>query len=432
MVCHTTLLLAALMLLALALSVQAGDLHWLGEPDMAKDFFPIMVWDTLNADHVSPESRPRALADMAECGFTIGAYVEPKDLPECERLGLKAIIRITSDQPPWNGKWETMTDEQIDQAVKKLVEECGNSNALIGYYIVDEPRTSKFPALAKAVAAVRKHAPGKLAYINLFPGFGKNLEQYVTDVSPQMISWDNYNVFYSDDAQSREGINGYYRDLMQYRQVALAHGIPFWNTICACRIRPFTTVPSPANLLYQAYTTLAAGGRGIAWYPYWQRGIYGYNILDLAGNRTDTWQYVQMVNKQVRVLGPIMNHLKSTGVFFTDPRPADNVPPLPGRIVEAVESRSSIKGFSDAKPPIMVGEFEGEDGCDYVMIVNVSLDKSANVIVRTKTSYASKEVISAQDGSASPIDEENGHWLVPGQGVLIKLTRPSSGSAAAE
>jgi hypothetical protein len=71
----------------------------------------------------------------------------------------------------------------------------------------------------------------------------------------------------------------------------------------------------------------------------------------------------------------------------------------------------------------MVGEFRGEDGCDYVMLVNLSMEKSANIKLKTRRTYSARECISSQTGLASPLDEENGHWLVPGQGVLIRLVK---------
>jgi len=56
---------------------------------------------------------------------------------------------------PWFGKWREMNAEQIDQAVKELVEAGGNSPAVLGYYIMDEPGSPAFPALAQAVSAVK-------------------------------------------------------------------------------------------------------------------------------------------------------------------------------------------------------------------------------------------------------------------------------------
>ncbi len=436
MTLNATLALAGITLVLVSAAVQARDTHWLGQPDMPADFFPVIPWDTLQGKSGTPE-RMTDLQGIADCGFTIAGFVEPGDLPQCERLGLKAVIGGPRDRAPWRDRWQGISDETIDSEIKRLVEESGSNPAVIGYYIVDEPGTPRFAALGKAVAAVKKHAPGKLAYMNLFPGyatigapdqsqlgaasFTEYLEKFVADVKPQMLSYDDYMVTYSDNFQDPKRGAIYFRDLLEVRRVALKHGIPFWNTVCANRIRPFTTIPSPANLLVQAHTTLAAGGRGIAWYRYHQGG-YAYAPVTSDGRRTDTWQYLRTVNEQAKVIGPIMSRLKSTGVFFTEP-PSAEMPKLPGRVVESVESKASIKGLSDAKPPIMVGEFQGDDGRDYVMLVNISLEKAANVKLRTVKAYSSKEVSSAQDGSAAPIDEENGHWLVPGGGVLIRLVK---------
>jgi hypothetical protein len=94
---------------------------------------------------------------------------------------------------------------------------------------------------------------------------------------------------------------------------------------------------------------------------------------------------------------------------------------LPGKIVQEVQSTVSPRGFSDAKPPIMVGEFRDEEGHDYVMLVNLSLEGSANIKIGTVKPYKTKQVFSAEDGRLLPLDEDNGHWLLAGHGVLAKF-----------
>ena len=72
------------------------------------------------------------------------------------------------------------------------------------------PARRNLPILGKIVAAIRRHAPGKLAYINLLPSYatagapGKSqleaksfteyLERYVAEVKPEFLSYDNYMV----------------------------------------------------------------------------------------------------------------------------------------------------------------------------------------------------------------------------------------------
>ena len=270
---------------------------------------------------------------------------------------------------------------------------------------MDEPGAPAFPALAKAVAAVKKYAPGKLAYINLFPSYAtvgapdksqlgtatytEYLERFVNEVQPQIISYDNYMVQYSDDLVDTQKAAIYYADLLEVRRVAQKYGLPFWNIVSCNQIRKETTIPSPANLAFQAYTTLAAGGRGVSWYKYYQDG-YAYAPIDDSGEKTLTWQYLRAVNHQLRVLGPMMNRLTSTGVFFTSPPPVTDLPLLPGTVVKEVQSTASPRGLSDAKPPIMVGEFRDEQGRDWVMLVNLSLEKSTNIRLTTVKTYSDK------------------------------------------
>src|SRR5947209_6436767 len=172
---------------------------------LGDDFFPIMSWELAPRNAEFADAR-HGLASLAECGFNVAGFVRPQHLPECEKLRLKAIVC------PEKGilDWAKMSDEQIESAIRQLIDESKHSSAVIGYFITDEPGVQKFPALAKAVAAVNKHAPGMLAYVNLYPDYatlgapdlsqlGTNsytdyLQRFVRDVRPQLISYDNYRV----------------------------------------------------------------------------------------------------------------------------------------------------------------------------------------------------------------------------------------------
>src|SRR5690606_11463464 len=107
---------------------------------------------------------------LAESHFTVANAADPQNVALCEELGL--AIMITEGPHLREKDWLKFSDEEIDRKIKRMVKNGGNSKAIIGYYLVDEPHVSSFRALAKAVAAVKKYAPGKLAYINLFPDHG--------------------------------------------------------------------------------------------------------------------------------------------------------------------------------------------------------------------------------------------------------------------
>jgi len=430
--------------LAAGLPTYAAGVEWPPGPD----FFPVLPWSAQHGWTEPWVARSQGLDSIAECGFTMAGFVRPEDLPECERLGLKAIM--FPDVPnvgTWSRQWRALSDEEIDDRIRTFVEQCGPSAAIMGYYIEDEPSAADFPALARAVAAVGRYAPGKLAYINLFPDYAtvgapdtsqlgtqtyeEYLERYVDEVHPQFISYDNYMTQVSldmvDDARARS----YYANLMAVRQAALNHGLPFWNIVSSNQIRPATTVPSPANLLLQAYTTLAAGGRGVSWYTYYSEG-YAYAPVDEDGRRTPTWGYLRMVNDQLRGVGPTLNRLTSTGVFFTDGGPPGELPKLPGRVVAGVgDSRS-----------VMVGEFRDDNGADYAMVVNLDLTASLCLLLDTQREHKRRAVLSPDSGAWLPLDEQsslaidpsfkgshapggeayrNGLWLTAGQGLLLRF-----------
>lgn len=395
------------------------------------DFFPVLPWDPYHGWGLPNIERGAndGLKSIAECNFNMAGFVLPRDLRQCRKLGLGAILLPVD--PAYTNlqyiyEWRKISDQEIDRRVRRVVSEAGSSRAVMGYFISDEPGAGDFPALAKAVAAVKKYAPGKWAYINLFPDYAtlgakdtsqlgtasytEYLERFVSEVHPQLLSYDNYMVEYSNDLKDRATAAGYCRNLLEVRRVAQKYNLPYLNIVSANQLTPTTTIPSPANLAFQAYTTLAAGYRGVTWYTYYSQG-YHYAPIDLAGKKTPTWGYLQQVNREVIGLAPIMSRLKSTGVFFTTPAPVDGLQLLPGRLITS----------ASCPTPLMIGEFQGNEGESYVMVVNLSLETSTKFNLKTSQPQTVIKIISPIDRSISNFDAKDGYWLAAGQGVLLKL-----------
>ncbi len=387
--------------------------------DLASDFFPVMSWEIQPKKQVFLDQPGHGIESLRECGFNTVAFVRPDQLEKVEKAGMRAIV----GRPGARVNWRAMSGKAIVAYVKKVVGAAGESDALIGYFLADEPGARDFPALGKAVAALKRLAPGKLAYINLYPNYAtlgapnlsqlgtksyvRYLERYVAKVKPQFISYDNYGVTYSMDLKGRVRAAQYYRNLLQIRGVAKKHNLPFWSVVNSNQIRPHTTVPSPANLLIQAYTALSAGARGLTWFTYYA-GRYGYAPIDKAGNRTATWSYLQMVNAQVKALAPILTRLRSTGVYFTAP-PAKGLRRLPGRLIRSIKSPA----------PVMVGEFSGKGNEKFALVVNQSLKRSVKVIVKARTRPVRR--VSPVDLSLTPLAKGGSLWLAAGQGMLLRL-----------
>lgn len=118
------------------------------------------------------KDQDQGLKGMADCYLNMSDASDAKkqNIKLCEKLGLGVVISAEGKHLV-GGDWMKMSDQQIDDYVKKMVKDAGKSKAIVGYHICDEPSSLAFPKLAVVVAAVRKYAPGKLATINLYPNY---------------------------------------------------------------------------------------------------------------------------------------------------------------------------------------------------------------------------------------------------------------------
>ena len=274
-----------------------------------------------------------------------------------------------------------------------------------------------FPELANWVEAFRKARPAALSYINLFPNYAsaaqmevptyaEYLESYVRIVRPGFISYDHYALM--DDGSLR---GSYFQNLEAVRETALRHSLPFWNIVLSCAHFNYAE-PTEAGLRFQLYTTLAYGGRGIAYFTYFAPEIGNYRLspIDQFGNKTPTWDMLRSVNLQAQRLGPLYTKLRNVNVFHH--------PDVPEGCAGLTTSRfiSTVNGGS-----LLVGEFEGPDGQPFVIVVNKSLERSISFSLKFKDP-GQIQMVNTYSGRIRPLAGEN-NWLAAGQGMLLCLKK---------
>lgn len=375
--------------------------------DADKSFFPIMAWDWAPND-------PAVLKRMHECGITVAGFVAPGTLDAVQAAGMKAIV---NDARTASYDWRNVDEAKARQNVESLVAEVGRHPAVFGYYLRDEPRADFFPGLGKVAALIREKHPGAWPYINLFPnyanfdqlgakGYDDYLEKFFAACQPPIVSYDNYSLM--DDGSLRDG---YFQNLESVRAASIKHKVPFWNIVLANAHFNYAE-PTPAGFRFQAYTTLAYGGRGIAYFTYFAPRIGNYRVapVDQFGNETPTWTHLRNVNQQILKLAPTLLQLTSTRVYHFDKQPGTQPPPADSFVADA------------GNPAFMAGEFKHADGTDYVMIVNKSLTRSAPVGLNLRTPPKAVRLISAFTGEPTPYEGEQ-VWLAPGQGALLRIER---------
>ncbi len=314
-------------------------------------------------------------------------------------------------------------DDQLDRDqatiardIQPLVDQVGRHAALFGFYVRDEPHARLFPLLARYVAALQQAAPDVRPCINLFPNYASpeqlgtasyeaHLEQYLTTVRPPFLCYDHYALM--EDGSLRDL---YFPNLEAVRAAALAHELPFWNVVLS-NVHFHYAEPSPAGLRFQAYTTLAYGARGIAYFTYVApiRGNYRLSPINQFGDKTPTWQMLREVNLQIHALAPTLITLKSVGVFHH--------PDVPRGCHGLGDSRLIAELSGSGR--FVVGEFLGPDGAPTVLIVNKDLRDSTSFNIRFQRPGKILQTNSYTGQTGPWVGESN--WLAPGQGMLLSL-----------
>lgn len=369
-------------------------------PRIAPEEFAILPWGTTPGE-------PEALQGIYDCGFNLAGFMEPQHLDLVQAAGLKAILHGTAVAD--------VEADELDERVRSLVERVSGHPAAFGYYLRDEPQAQAYPLLARWVDAYRRHNPEALAYINLLPNYASPgqlgvpdyetyLEEYVRIVKPAFISYDHYALM--NDGTLR---GGYYENLEAVRRVALKHGLPFWNIVLSNGHFRYAE-PSEAGMRFQAYTTLAAGARGISYFTYFTPKIGNYRLgpIDQFGHRTPTWEMLRSVNLQIHCLAPHLVKLTSIGVFHHP-----DVPPG----CSGMDATRHISRLGEGD--YMVGEFEGPDKAPWVMLVNKSLTQSHALDIGFKMQGEVQQVDPYTGGMRAYSGESI--WLAPGQGVLLTV-----------
>ena len=397
-------------LAAAVLALLAPPLH-AAAPKPDEPFFPIMAWNWYPAS-----DDPAVLQQMRDCGLTVVGFVSNlKHLDKVHAAGMKAIVQDPRTQNyDWAGKIDAA---KARENVASLVKEVNGHPAVIGYYLRDEPPAAFFPGLATVASIVKELAPGKWPYVNLFPNYADPgqlgvpdyatyVEQFVGAVKPPVLSYDHYALMQDGSLRPE-----YWQNLEQMRAAARKADVPFWNIVLATAHFDYREV-THADFRFQAYSTLAYGGRGLSYFTYFAPPVGNYRMapIDQFGAPTQTWHWMRNVNRQVLKLAPTLLKLKSDAVYHFGQLPRGTQGPGKGSLLTGVSGNGDF----------MAGDFTHGDGSRWVMIVNRSVTRSQPAHPQFRSPPKKVQALSAYTGEFTPFEGEY-TWLAPGQGCLLKI-----------
>jgi hypothetical protein len=393
--------LAVILLVSSLIPVFCQDKKETAKMNGWREEFLISVWNAPKT--AAPDACAKALAGM---DFNVAMW-DPGKLDVCQEYGLKVLARI----------------KDLEQAAGLACHP-----ALWGYFLDDEPYPeSTFPPLARKVGALHEIDPHHPGFINVLSTTGVFLRTYMAIVKPELLSYDYY--------QWSWGSYRYFEKLEQFRETALAAGIPLFVCIEAtANPRGGEGPPDNAQKLRQSvYTSLAYGVKGVQWYDY--SVMFKENSVQLNRNGKD----IAALNREIKTIGPVLIKLRSLGVFHT--------PPLPKGTREAPVEHWVRLIAGENTGGLVLGMFtdDSRTGCpddvniDYMMVANRDYRNSQNVVVIFQSQWLGVppwHTKKKEKRSVDQLDKKTGKWkqissgagsgfvfyIQPADGELFRIT----------
>jgi hypothetical protein len=375
-----------------------------------------------------PPMTDAAAQQMAEGGWNV-VWCGEKELDVAQRHGLRAQLHDGLISPA------SLEDQTQRAKLDELINRVRSHPALYCYFITDEPNATNFPSLGKLVAYLRERDPEHLAYINLFPTYASNeqlgnkgdtvtayrqhLEQFISGVRPDLLSYDHYQFAVKGDRPD------YFLNLALVRDAAQKCQLPFLNIVQACTWDASMRVPTPKEMPYLVYTTLAYGAQGISYYVYSCGGHTGM-VATAEGKPTEIYHALKPLNHEFVRVATELQPLKSLGVYHCGMLPPGTEPLSKDAVFQLDPPMAEMK-YEELKPVkgVLIGFFGRSKGekqhPSHVLVVN--LDYTAEAMIGLK-GPRQLELFDAATGEWSKSPGKRVELrLPPGTGKLVRVKR---------
>ncbi len=220
-----------------------------------------------------------------------------------------------------------------------------NYSAFGGTMVTDEPGVISYDNLANLHKNYKTYLPDKAFYINMLPTYAsKNqlvngaaggsinddsityeryMEEYLQTVQPKFYSYD----FYPFTGMTYGNMStGYFSQMAIVRDLTNEYEIPFWTFIQACTWNVNgQRVPNQTEIYWQVATSLAFGAKGIQYFLYYTPmeggGSFSGGMVDVNGNKTPMYTYVQNANMHILSIDHILMNSVHQGVMVNGDSP---------------------------------------------------------------------------------------------------------------
>lgn len=386
---------------------------------------------------------PRAVSeehirDLADCGVDLAVNVR-NDRALLDRLaqyGLQAIV--TGVVPGWFGgdgsNAGTMhTANPLERYAQAAAQFCDHP-AILGIDAGDEPSAIDFAHYGQVIRVMRGAFPGKLPYLNLYPSYGlkggnpthealrqlgagnyrEYIARYVQQVDTPYVCFDYY--LYSAD------VARLYESLTAVSQACRRSARDMWMVLQVNSHQPEVYL-NEGQLRFQAYCALAFGARAVIWACYCG-GWWHNKVLDPQGRRTQQYDKLRRVNRELHRLGEVYMRYRHVDSHFVGAFPAEELAGT-GKTALATLDTAHVRDLRTADGKLLVGQMQPEAPCQGEALFILAADdptgqSDAPREIRFACSQPVRVVSVAED--AACLEQHDGAYVLrmrTGQGVLL-------------
>jgi hypothetical protein len=327
---------------------------------------PIIAWSGIPIEETTVEK----FTELKEMGITVNLCNYPnadameKALDIAKQVGLKMITSCP----------ELKTD--CENTVKKFM----NHQALVGYFLRDEPIQKDFFELGEWAKKIKSIDNNHFCFVNLIAAihptktealgtnsYAEYIRIFAETVPVQQISYDFYPVL-------NEGIHErWYEGLEIVAAESRKLGLPFWAFALASSYNELHPDPTIPALRLQMFSNLAYGAQGLEYWSYRMSQGLRSAPVGLDGKRTIVYDRIKQVNLEIQALSGVFAGAKVVSINHTGtiiPRGTSRLSTLP----------KAIKVFETEGDGALVSTLENGKNTFFV-VINRSLDKSMSYFI---------------------------------------------------
>ncbi|MBQ7995770.1 MAG: hypothetical protein IJ247_06145 [Bacilli bacterium] len=358
--------------------------------------------------------------DGLNIGFWNGNchFQSDASLETIAKLGVDVIVGVN---PIWHNNFSHVLDKALSLGIKFIVDPRGwdsvngvylpwdgtcpsyaNHEAVLGFFMYDEPQTPKYPDLKAMKALYDQVMPqDKLFFINMFPSacglsglYGDDYDAtaedyeeyyvnpYIEQINPPAYAWDTYPLF--NDGTVRKA---YYCDFDVWSHKGKENNAPLWYSLLTCSHGSGDggkayIMPTHNELRWQISVGLSYGVKNYLHYIYASNSSDYDVIADPNGNIVNQNLYddTQVVDYEMRYLSTIYSSYNYEGTAIVD---IDEENMMFQNLKHSVSYSSTLQEINSSED-LLIGLFSKEEG-EALMITNAGSAPSTSY--KSITSY---------------------------------------------